>query len=131
MLVIDDELIIRQVLFSLLESLGFQVILASGGAEGVELMREHAGSIRLILLDLIMPRMDGRQTLDALRHLPGLPPVILMSGYTQDETLERFADEQLAGFLQKPFTMDQLTALLKGALSPTAEDRPENAPRAP
>jgi DNA-binding response OmpR family regulator len=57
--------------------------------------------------------------------------VILMSGYTEDETHKRFADEHLSGFLQKPFTLDQLTARLKNALSPTAEDRSEGVPRTP
>jgi PAS domain S-box-containing protein len=130
LLVIDDEPVIRQLLCSLLEGVGFQVLVASDGA-GVELMRERSGSVRLILLDLTMPRMDGRRTLDALRHLPGLPPVILMSGYTEHETHQRFADQHLSGFLQKPFTLDQLTARLKEALSPTAQDPSPYAPRAP
>jgi CheY-like chemotaxis protein len=119
-LVIDDELLIRDLLSSMLQSLGFDVLLATDGAEGVELMRRHSVSVRLILLDLTMPRMDGRRTLQALRQLSETPPVILMSGYTASETHQKVADEHLAGFLQKPFTFDQLKAGLRQALGSAA-----------
>ena len=73
-----------------------------------------------------MPRMDGRQTLQSLRRFPWLPPVILMSGYSEHETHQGFAGERPSGFLQKPFTLDQLTDRLQQALRPPAEQPSTN-----
>jgi len=120
-LVIDDEELIRELLRTQLEGLGFQVLVADDGAAGIDVVCQHAGSIRIILLDLIMPRMDGRQVLGALRDLPGSPPVILMSGCSEEENQQRFAGAGASAFLQKPFTLQQLASRIRQVLSAAKE----------
>jgi two-component system cell cycle sensor histidine kinase/response regulator CckA len=82
---------------------------------------QHRGQVRLVLLDLTMPRLDGEQTLLEMRRVaPGIS-VVLMSGYSERELSERFAGKGLAGCLEKPFSREDLRRLLRRVL---AEDHP-------
>jgi two-component system, cell cycle sensor histidine kinase and response regulator CckA len=123
-LVIDDEPLVRDVTRRQLERLGFHALVASSGGEGIDVARRHA--LRLILLDLTMPNMDGHQTLQALHTLPSPPPVVLMSGYSEHELHHRFATAGFAGFLQKPFTFEQLGNRMREALEPIEPGAPRS-----
>ncbi len=72
------------------------------------MFRSLAPDIALVLLDLAMPRMDGEEAFREIRALREDVKVILCSGYTEEEATERFADQGLDGFLQKPFGMGKL-----------------------
>ena len=96
----------------MLESLGFQALVAEGGCEGIELFRERSDEIKAVLLDLTMPDLDGEATFSELRRVQKDIPVILMSGYTELSTMDRFADPRPAGFLKKPFRPEDLTEKL-------------------
>ncbi|MEI6105840.1 MAG: ATP-binding protein [Opitutae bacterium] len=110
-LLVDDEEHIRDATRRLLEGMGCEVVPARDGLEAVELAA--AGSFSVVLLDLMMPRLDGRQTLGLLREdHPGLP-VVLCSGYTAQEIPAGFEGV----FLAKPYTLDQLTEALVTALA--------------
>jgi CheY-like chemotaxis protein len=113
-LVIDDEASVRGVAARLLESLGFTVAAAADGREGVASFRAQAQPVRLVLLDLTMPHMDGEETFHALKEIDPGVTVVLMSGFTQQEALDRFAGSGLAAFLQKPFTLASLRETLQG-----------------
>jgi CheY-like chemotaxis protein len=63
-----------------------------------------------------MPRMDGEETYRELRRLNAEVPVILMSGFSEKDRVDRFKDQELAGFIQKPFEREQLQACLHGIL---------------
>ncbi len=102
-LVVDDEDLVRKVAATMLEQTGFSVLTASDGVEAVALFRKRHGEINCVLLDLEMPRMDGKETFDELARIAGGVPVILSSGYSEQESTERFSHESLAGFLQKPY----------------------------
>jgi PAS domain S-box-containing protein len=115
-LLVDDEETVRHVAAELLRSFGFEVLEATDGHDAIRLMRERGEQICLVLLDLTMPRMDGEQTIDELHQLVLNVPVVLMSGYSERELSERFADKGLAGFLQKPFTREQMGKKLRDAL---------------
>jgi CheY-like chemotaxis protein len=116
-LVIDDEETVRAVAARILESLGFAPLTAPDGAEGVRVFREHAGTLRLVLLDLTMPHMNGEETFRELCRInPGVP-VVLMSGFTEKDTIDRFAGKELAGFIQKPFDRKRLQAKLHAVLT--------------
>ena len=78
--------------------------------------RDRPEPVDLVMLDLTMPVMDGEQTLRALRDTGIDTPVLLMSGYDEQETAARFADVTFAGFVQKPFSADSLRAKLAEAL---------------
>jgi CheY-like chemotaxis protein len=112
-LLIEDEQIVRDMANAMLVYLGFDVLEAKDGIEAVELFRQHKDKIRCVLSDLSMPRMDGWETLAALRKLaPGIP-VILSSGYDQAQVMAGDHPEKPQVFLCKPY---QLTGL-KDALT--------------
>ncbi len=111
-LVIDDEELLRTVSKTMLESLGFQVLVAEGGREGIAIFRERCEEITAVLLDLTMPDLDGEATFSELRSVKKDTPVILMSGFTELSTMNRFAEPGPSGFLKKPFRPDDLTEKL-------------------
>lgn len=115
-LVVDDEESVRHTVQRMLESAGCQIVTARDGAEGVEKFRESPESYAAVLLDLTMPRLDGLETLRALRKLRPEVRVLLMSGYSEADALSRFAGEALTGFLQKPFTPTALRRKLESVL---------------
>ncbi len=115
-LVVNDEETVRAVTARTLESLGFTSLTAADGAEGVRLFREHAGQLRLVLLDLTMPHMNGEEAYRELHRINPAVPVVLMSGFTEKDTIDRFAGKALAGFIQKPFARDHLQEKLHAVL---------------
>jgi PAS domain S-box-containing protein len=116
LLVVDDEEIVRRVATRLLESLGFRAFAARDGAEAVELVRRAQPAFDAILMDLTMPKLDGVAAFNEIRRLRPDVPVLLMSGYNEQEAITRFAGQGLAGFVQKPFGADQLREKLVGVL---------------
>jgi two-component system, cell cycle sensor histidine kinase and response regulator CckA len=99
-----------------LPRLGYGTLVARNGREAVELARTHAGPILLALLDMGMPVMGGAEAFGLLREVrPGLK-VIISSGYELDGAAQQLLDRGADGFLQKPFRMNELAALLREAL---------------
>jgi DNA-binding response OmpR family regulator len=115
--VVDDEETVRAVAARTLESLGFTPLTAADGCEGVRIFREHAAAVRVVLLDLTMPHMDGEETFRELCRIDARVPVVLMSGFTEKDTIDRFAGKELAGFIQKPFDRKRLQAKLHAVLT--------------
>ena len=107
-LVVDDEEVICKLTTRILEHLGFTVLTAVDGREGVKVFHEHADEIICVLLDLTMPHMDGAETLEKLRAIRPDAKIILCSGYNEQALSQRFAGKGLDGFLQKPYTMETL-----------------------
>ena len=107
-LVVDDEESVRAMLVRALRIFGFTAEQADGGRAAVEKVKSSETSYLCVLLDLTMPHMDGEETYRTLRQLrPGLP-VLLMSGFNEKDAVGRFAGKGLAGFLQKPFEIENL-----------------------
>ena len=115
-LVVDDEPVIRTYLERVLRGLGFEVLLARDGREGVELFKEHAARLVAVLLDLTMPRMGGSETYVAMRAIRSDVPVVLMSGYDEEEAIRRFDNVELTGSIHKPFTPTELAGKLRSIL---------------
>lgn len=112
-LLVDDDETILGIGRMMLERLGFSVLTASDGKEGVEVYRSCAKEIALVLLDLTMPRMNGEEAFrELLRINPGVR-VVLSSGYSEQEVAARFAGRGLAGFIQKPYQVERLRETLK------------------
>ncbi len=107
-LLVDDEEMVRAVAKRMLEHLGFSVLLASDGVEAIEVFRAHLGKIPMVILDLTMPRMDGIETLAALRGISGDVKVMLSSGYSEHEISKRFAGKGFSGFIEKPYRISEL-----------------------
>jgi len=101
-LIVDDEPGVIYVASQALRRAEYDVLSASSGRDALACLRER-DDIGLVILDLTMPELDGRQTLAALREIRPSQRVVLTSGYTEQEALREFADGALAGFLQKPF----------------------------
>jgi PAS domain S-box-containing protein len=115
-LVVDDEEMVRGVAKHALEHHGYSVLVANDGREGVEVFRENASRINVVLLDLVMPVMGGEETLQALRSLHPNVPVILSSGYDETRATSGFQSSQLSAFLQKPYTASQLVSVVARVL---------------
>jgi CheY-like chemotaxis protein len=115
-LLVDDEPMVRKVGEGALTSLGFAVLLAKDGVEAVEVFRQHRDEVRCVLCDLTMPRMNGWETLTALRKLaPGLP-VILASGYDRAYVMAGDHPELPQAFLSKPYQFQGLRDAIGRAL---------------
>jgi signal transduction histidine kinase/ActR/RegA family two-component response regulator len=115
-LVVDDEETVRAVAQDMLQKAGFEVITAADGEEAVEVFKRLEKSLVCVVLDLTMPRMNGEETFRMLKQINPQIPVILSSGYNQQEILTRFVDKGLAGFLQKPFRSADVYEKIKEAL---------------
>jgi PAS domain S-box-containing protein len=115
-LVVDDEAQIRAVAEHVLEHTGFTVLTAADGREAVAVFREHAETVRAVLLNLTMPHQDGAATARQLRQIRPDLRIILTSGYTEEEATRQFTTRDLSGFLQKPYTIKDLVAALRTAL---------------
>lgn len=117
LLLVDDEATVREVVTEIVEQLGFSVLTAADGREALDLYRERGAEIAVVLLDMTMPHMDGDETFRELRRLnPGVP-VILSSGYAEQDVVSRFAGKGLSGFIQKPYTLDELRTTLSQVMS--------------
>lgn len=112
-LVVDDEEEICLTTEMFLGQLGFTVLTARDGFEGLRLFEEHAEDLTCVLLDLTMPGLDGEQVLKGMRGICRDVPVILSSGYTEEDVVTRFNEQAIDGFIQKPYLLDTLLAEVK------------------
>jgi CheY-like chemotaxis protein len=122
-LVVDDERLVREVARKALERSGYHVLSAESGRAAVDTLRTH-GEIEAVVLDLSMPGMSGEETLENLRAIRPDLKVIISSGYNEAEALRIFGGQRIAGFLQKPYSVQDLARKLQEALkSSEAADR--------
>jgi len=115
-LLIDDEEMILDVGKSMLEKLGYHVLAAAAGSQAVEIYRKRADEIDLIILDLIMPEMSGRDTYDRLKEIEPRVKVLFSSGYSKEGVANDILRDAGAGFIQKPFDMEKLSRNVRQAL---------------
>ena len=106
-LVIDDEDMIREIAASLLSDMGYKVLKAVDGQDGVHQFAEHADEISAVLLDLTMPVMDGLECYGELKLINPDVKVILTSGYSEEDALAMFGHKEKLGFIKKPFRVAQ------------------------
>lgn len=112
-LAVDDEDELRVILAAILKHLGYQAILAKNGKEAVEIYRKNKDKIDLVLLDYIMPEMDGRETFRKLKKLNKKVKVIVSTGYSEKEGIQELIREGLHGVLAKPFTIESISQKLE------------------
>jgi len=120
-MVVDDERFIIEIAGEWLRELGYRVIEASSGQEALDLYASNRERIDLVILDMIMPGMDGGETFDGLRALDPNVRVLLISGYGLNGRVKEIRRQGCRGFLQKPFTILQLSEKIKSIL---AEESP-------
>jgi len=116
-LLVDDEDTVRNGAKAGLERNGYRVIVAENGADGVRIFRDRHSEISAVVLDRTMPGMGGEEALTEMQAIEPKVPIILSTGYDEEETLSRLAGRNLAGFLQKPYTIEKLLGEIQSALS--------------
>ena len=124
-LVVEDEEQVRYMVKTMLIHLGFTVFEAGDGIEAMDVFRQHLDEIHCVLTDLTMPRMDGWETLAALRKLSPDIPVILSSGYDQAQVMADEHPEVPNAFLGKPYRLQDL----KDTIRHTLADKKKASPR--
>jgi len=117
-LVVDDEPDVRELAEAMLQRLGVTTLTAADGRAALELLGSRASEVDLVLLDLTMPGLGGLEVLEQIRQIRPELPVVLMSGYSERYSSSGCADH-IAGFLQKPFSVEDLSERVRAALSPT------------
>jgi len=116
-LVVDDEAVMRATAAAILEDLGYQVLLAENGRAGLNLFQTQREKIDLVLLDMIMPELNGRDCFTEMRKIdPGIK-VILSSGFAHSDDLDDLRSAGLAGFLRKPYRSVELSRSVAAAMS--------------
>ncbi|MSP56867.1 MAG: PAS domain S-box protein, partial [Myxococcales bacterium] len=119
-LVVDDEQAIRTFASDVLTGLGFLVLTAADGVEALQVIGAHSGQVDAVLLDMTMPRMGGEEAFREMRKVKPDIRVLLSSGYNEQDATSRFAGRGLAGFLQKPYTAQELAERVIALFRPVA-----------
>jgi two-component system, cell cycle sensor histidine kinase and response regulator CckA len=115
-LIVDDEEMILNVGKAMLERLGYRAFVAAGGKQAVETILEKGDEIDLVILDLIMPGLDGGETFDRIREIKPDIPVMLSSGYSIDGQATEILKKGADGFIQKPFQLSELSQTIRKIL---------------
>jgi PAS domain S-box-containing protein len=119
-LVIDDEEVVRKIAHIALERAGFRVLTAADGPTGLTMLETHKSAISLVLLDMGMPEMSGKEVLARIRASGATVPVAICSGYSEPEVLRQFADCDFTAVIQKPFKAAELPDRVNRALKSAA-----------
>jgi len=117
---VEDQDMVRRTAENMLTRLGYTVLAAADGNAALEIFRRHRHRIFCVITDLTMPGMNGWETLTALRRIEPQLPVVLASGYDEAQAMYGDHSEQPQAFLQKPYSMAQLKAVLRQILKQCA-----------
>jgi signal transduction histidine kinase/ActR/RegA family two-component response regulator len=123
-LVVDDDALVRRSVASALRSIGYDTVEADGGVQALAVYREQRLALRAVVLDMVMPGMNGRATLAAMRAVDPEVPVLLMSGHTINEEIQAVLDDGASGFLSKPYSVEMLARSLADAIATSAASAP-------
>ena len=115
-LVVDDEDMVRTVTREMLESLGYTVFTAANGGEALELFRAHHDSIDLVILDMVLPRIGGGSTYEALKAIAPRVKILLASGYSVNSHASAMLARGCDGFIQKPCDLRSLSRKVREIL---------------
>ncbi len=115
-LVVDDEEKIRKICKENLNLLGYSVITADSGVRAIEIYRKKAKLIDIVVLDMIMPGLSGKDTYERLKQINPDVKVLLASGYTVEGQAKEILDSGCNAFIQKPFKIEQLSTMIRKVL---------------
>jgi PAS domain S-box-containing protein len=117
-LLVDDERIILEVGKELLEAMGYEVLTANNGKQAVEIYQDNKKNIDLLILDVIMPEMNGSEVYDKMKQINPDIKVLLSSGYSLEGQATEILERGCEGFIQKPFHIGQLSKSVRKVLHP-------------
>ncbi|MCH2205596.1 MAG: response regulator [Lentisphaerales bacterium] len=115
-LVVDDEDMIWEILIENLQELGYTVILAEHGEDAVQIFQENPGFIDVVILDMVMPKMNGREAFGELKKIDENVKVLLSSGYMAEGEAGDLLENGAKGFLRKPYKMIDLAKMIRKIL---------------
>ncbi len=115
-LLVDDEALIIDVAQAMLERLGYRVVICMGGQEAVKKITDIGDEIDLVILDMILPGMDGGATFDCIRQIQPDMPVLLSSGYAINGDADKIMHRGCNGFIQKPYNISELSQKIRKVL---------------
>jgi CheY-like chemotaxis protein len=116
-LVVEDDPDVRVLMKDVLGEYGYNLIMAQDGEEGLKLFEEHAATIALVIADLMMPKMKGRELYERIRSISTTVRFLLVSGYRANQLDGDFVRVEGVEFLEKPFDLDDLAAKLHKILA--------------
>ena len=116
-LLVDDEESIRDLVTSALSRFGYKVITASNGMEAIEIYKEKQDLIALVVLDLMMPEMDGRRCLSEILEIDPDAFILVATGNSESDETSKIQSNLLKGFIRKPFDISDLMRLIRKALN--------------
>jgi len=125
-LLVEDEDIVRGLTRKILMQAGYHVLDAKGGEEAIRVCRAHAGEIDLLLTDVVMPEISGKEVADRVLELRPALRVVFMSGYTDEAIVQHGVLDANVEFIQKPFTWIALTKKVRDVLNRTGSGSPRN-----
>ncbi|MBN1876040.1 MAG: response regulator [Anaerolineae bacterium] len=120
-LVVEDDVNLREALVDSLRLLNYQVLQAANGREALGILSQHTGNISLVLSDMVMPEMGGQALFHALRQYGFTLPVVMLSGHSMENEFESLRAQGLAGWMPKPPDIEQLSRLVREALQKASE----------
>lgn len=115
-MLVDDEPLVRGVVETMLNQIGLNVITAIDGLDSLNKFKENISELDLVILDITMPNMDGDEAFRRMKKLRSDIPVIISSGYSEHEVIARFPNDYPDGFLQKPYSADELHSKIRAVL---------------
>jgi PAS domain S-box-containing protein len=115
-LVVDDEAFVLDLAQKALTRYGFDVLLANGAAEAIDILKRYPGDISLVVLNISMPGMSGEEALPHLRKIRPRVKVVISSGHGEAETMALLQGQRVSGFIQKPYTPSLLADKIKSTL---------------
>ena len=115
-LIIEDDDSLRKFAGTVLKQMGYNVLEAENGEDALTISKKHDGSIHLLITDVVMPKMSGRETAERMQPLYPQMKVIYMSGYTDNAIVHHGVLAPGLNFLEKPFTPDGLARKVRKAL---------------
>jgi len=115
-LLVDDQEPVREVAKDMLEALGYEVITAADGLEGVSRYRDLWREIDLVILDMVMPNMSGGDCFLRMKEINPKARVVLSSGYSMDGAIQGVMNEGILAFIQKPYRLEELSRVVGTAV---------------
>ena len=115
-LIVDDQETIWDFLIEALQMLGYSVLLAENGMDAVEIYEANPGSIDLVLMDMIMPKLGGSQAFARIKEIDQNAKILLSSGFVNEEDIQHLLKQGACGFLSKPHRLPVVVKAIRNAL---------------
>jgi CheY-like chemotaxis protein len=115
-LLVDDEDQIRQMGERVLQRAGYRVYLAANGKDALQTYRAVWEEVDVVILDVVMPEMDGRACFERIREVNPEAKILVMTGYTSDGSVREFLSKGAVGIVEKPFEIQELTEAVRRAV---------------